>query len=137
LVALLNLYVHLHRDEDPLTPDVAAATWDAILASPVQRVFVLALPNGEIVASCVLAIALNLTRGGRPFGVIENVVTHADHRKQGYGTAVLQAAKQAAIEAGCYRLSLDTGSKRETTLRFYEAAGFDRGTKTHFEIKFP
>jgi GNAT superfamily N-acetyltransferase len=69
--------------------------------------------------------------------MIENVVTHADHRRGGLGRAVLQAAIDKAWSADCYKILLATGSKKEATLRFYEGAGFDRGGKTYFEIRRP
>jgi hypothetical protein len=32
---------------------------------------------------------------------------------------------------------LMTGSRQESTMRFYEHAGFERGTKTAFQIRRP
>lgn len=90
---------------------------------------------GLLVSSCTLAIIPNLTRGARPYGVIENVVTHPGYRRRGLGRGVLQAALNTAWGANCYKVLLATGSKRETTLRFYEGAGFSRGGKTYFEIR--
>ncbi|MEE0157694.1 MAG: hypothetical protein UER27_10665 [Acutalibacteraceae bacterium] len=37
-----------------------------------------------------------------------------------------------AAENGCYKVMLLTGSKQESTLRFYERCGFDRHAKTAF-----
>ena len=90
-----------------------------------------------LVSSCTLAIVPNLTRGGRPYGVIENVVTHADFRRQGLGKRVLAHALDLAWQADCYKVHLATGSKRESTLGFYEGAGFQRGGKTYFEVRRP
>ncbi len=90
---------------------------------------------GRVVASCALAIVPNLSRGLRPYGVIENVVTHAEHRRQGHGRAVLAAAVARAWAAGCHKVSLATRSRREATLGFYERAGFERGGKTYFEMR--
>ncbi len=67
--------------------------------------------------------------------MIENVVTHAAHRRLGLGRAVLHAALGAASGAGCYKVMLATGSRQESTLRFYEAAGFRRGSKTAVEVR--
>ncbi len=78
----------------------------------------------------------NLTREARPFAVIENVVTHSAHRNRGFGRAILRAAVAAAKNAGCYKVHLATGSKRESTLRFYEGAGFTRDAKTYFEVRW-
>jgi len=49
-----------------------------------------------LVASCALAIIANLTRGARPYAVIENVVTHESYRRRGLGTAVLHHAVDLA-----------------------------------------
>ena len=76
----------------------------------------------RLVSSCTLAIVPNLSRGGRSYGVIENVVTHADHRKLGFGRRVLAYALDVAAQADCYKVHLATGSKQEATLRFWERA---------------
>jgi GNAT superfamily N-acetyltransferase len=91
--------------------------------------------GGLLVSSCTLAIIPNLSRGARPYGVIENVVTHVTHRRTGLGRAVLHAALDRAWSAGCYKVMLATGSRKETTLSFYEAAGFQRGGKAYFEVR--
>jgi N-acetylglutamate synthase-like GNAT family acetyltransferase len=74
----------------------------------------------------------NLTHQMRPYGLIENVVTHCDYRKRGYGSAVLDRAVECARENNCYKVMLLTGSKEESTLRFYEQSGFNRNDKTGF-----
>lgn len=137
LPALLALYAQLHPGVPGPDPEAARATWNRILTSAGITVFVAEAPGGCLAASCALTIVPNLTHGARPFGLIENVVTHAAHRRQGHGTAVLRAAARAAREAGCYKLSLATGSRQEATLRFYAAAGFACGTKTYFETRWP
>jgi len=48
------------------------------------------------------------------------------------GSACLERAKQIAVGEGCYKMMLLTGSKEESTLRFYEAAGYNRKDKTAF-----
>ncbi len=136
LDGLLALYHHLHPDDPAPDPVVAEQAWSALLSSGVVVPIVAELA-GLLVASCTLAIIPNLTRGARPYGVIENVVTHADHRRRGLGRAVLIAAQRAAWSAGCYKVMLATGSRRASTLAFYEAAGFQRGGKTSFGIRRP
>jgi GNAT superfamily N-acetyltransferase len=78
----------------------------------------------------------NLTRGGKPYALIENVVTHAAYRGRGFGQAVLRAAVERAWAARCYKAMLMTGSKRASTLAFYEAAGFEQ-SKTGFQVRRP
>lgn len=136
LPGILALYRHLHPDDPALDADEATAAWSALLASGIAIPIVADLA-GVPVSSCTLAIIPNLTRGARPYGVIENVVTHPDHRRAGLGRRVLHAALAAAWEAGCHKVMLATGSKREATLHFYESAGFERGGKTCFEVRHP
>jgi len=138
LSVLIALYRHLHADDGPMPDEEAvAALWAEIQADPQMVIFVAEGPEGRPIASCTLAVIRNLTRGGRPYAVIENVVTHADFRKQGYGSAVIRHALESAWDRGCYKVMLMTGSKREETLRFYENVGFVRGDKTGFVARPP
>lgn len=132
LSELLALYTHLHADDD-LPPDdgTAERIWDELLGSDRYR-YVGAYVDGQLVSSCTITVIPNLTRGGRPYGLIENVVTHADHRGRGYARAVLQDSLAFAWAQGCYKVMLMTGRKDEATLRFYESAGFDRHGKQAF-----
>lgn len=132
LPALLALYTHLHMADDPLPPEpVQRSVWQGLLADP-RNGYLGGFVGDALVASCVLTVIANLTCGCRPYGLIENVVTHADHRQRGYGKALLQAALQIAWDQHCYKVMLLTGRKDEATLRFYENAGFTRGSKQAF-----
>ena len=137
LPALLALYRHLHEQDDPLPPDeIVQATWRELLASPRYRyVGAYVDEGGGLVASCNLTLIPNLTRGCRPYGVMENVVTHADWRGQGLGKAVLAEALRMAWNAGCYKVMLQTGRLNDATFAFYEAAGFSRHGKQAFIAK--
>jgi GNAT superfamily N-acetyltransferase len=136
LEALLKLYRQL-QPADPNWPSEAAAAdaLSAVLSHPGVTIL-LADVGGPAVATCMLIISPNFTRGGRPFAMIENVVTDRDHRRRGYGRQVVGHAIEMAQATGCYRVTLMTGSKREETLRFYESAGLRRNTKTAFEARF-
>ena len=134
LPGILALYRHLHPADPPLDPTTAKAAWSSLLSSGLTTLFVADM-TGLLVSSCTIAIIPNLSRGARPYGVIENVVTHADHRRAGLGRAVLRVALDKAWNADCYKVTLATGSRKVSTLGFYEAAGFQRGGKTYFEIR--
>ncbi len=133
---LLDLYRHLNPED----PDIKGQKhireiWQEICADPSTYCFAVE-EDGLLVSSCTLAVIRNLTRGGQPYGLIENVVTHAAYRKKGYGSAVLEKAVETARSNGCYKVMLMTSRKEESTLNFYEKAGFKRGQKTAFIIKF-
>ena len=136
LPALLRLYEHLHAADESL-PNAATITqvWDELCNDPKLHCLVVEA-NNALVASCILAIIPNLTRGARPYGLIENVVTHTEYRRQGIGAALLQHALAVAWQHDCYKVMLLTGRKDESVLRFYEKAGFRQGVKTGF-IAYP
>jgi GNAT superfamily N-acetyltransferase len=133
LEGLLKLYPQLNSSDEAISLDLAASRLDEINQLPGSAVL-LCLLGDDLVASCTLIIIPNLTNGGKPYALIENVVTDALHRGQGYGTRLLRAAVAAAWEAGCYKVMLMTGSKQPSTLKFYENAGFEQ-TKTGFQIR--
>ena len=132
LSSLLSLYQHLHPSAPELlvTADIEAL-WQRICADP-QLHYLGADVSGTLVSTCTLAILPNLTRFARPYGLIENVVTHPDFRRQGIATSLLRFALQLAWAQGCYKVMLLTGRKDPATLRFYEQAGFQAGVKTGF-----
>jgi GNAT superfamily N-acetyltransferase len=137
LPALLSLYKHLHPCDEPLpAPEVVEAVWQEALQNPRCRYFGV-FAGDQLVASCTIMIIPNLTRACKPYGVIENVVTHQEHRQQGLGKAVLAHALQFAWSQTCYKVLLSTGRKDEATLQFYEHAGFDRNAKQAFVAKPP
>jgi hypothetical protein len=104
LDALLALYAQLHPQDDPLPGRAELeSTWQAILDDP-ALIYLGGFVEGLMVASANAVIAKNLTRGARPFAVIENVVTHADHRQRGYS----RSHPRTAASAGTTRMASGT-----------------------------
>ena len=128
---LLDLYTHLHETGVPENSDHLQKTWEIICGDVNHHIIVFDI-DGEIVSSCVCVIIPNLTRNIRPYGFIENVVTHTDYRGKGYATACLNFAKQIAQNENCYKMMLLTESKNESTLNFYKNAGYNSTDKTAF-----
>ncbi len=134
LPALLDVYQYLHATDALVPPEpVLQQRWNAFLRDPKIHCLVADL-DGALVASCTLVIIPNVTRGMRPYGLIENVVTHGAHRRRGLGTRLLRHAIHLAWEQDCYKVMLLTGSQDEGIYRFYEQAGFRRGVKTGFIV---
>ena len=101
--------------------------WESILDrfEKDDRMYLLVLEeDGKVVSSVQMAIIESLTHNVRPFAVVENVVTHLDYRNRGYASALLGKASEIAKEHGCYKISLETGSNKESTLNFYRNNGF-------------
>lgn len=131
---ILELYLNLHEDTIPEDSDNLRKTWAQIMDDPNHHLIVNEV-DGKIVSSCVCVIIPNLTRGVRPYAFVENVVTHKDYRCRGLAGECLDYAKQIAIRENCYKMMLLTGSKKPSTLHFYEKAGYDCTTKTAFYQK--
>ena len=101
LSALLALYEHLHEGaEKTLTAEDASAAWSEAMSNPRCRYYGVYIAEA-LVASCTIMVIPNLTRRCRPYALIENVVTHRNHRNTGWGKAVLRAALGYAWSANC------------------------------------
>lgn len=88
--------------------------------------------NGDIISSCTCIIIPNLTHNQRPYAFIENVITDVNYRHLGYASQCLNYAYHIALKENCYKMMLMTGSKKESTLHFYEKNGYNRHDKTAF-----
>lgn len=131
LTGLFELYTQLHGNPIPENTAELSALCRKILDDENHHIIV-AEEDEKIVSSCVCVIVPNLTHGQRPYALIENVVTDEAYRRQGLATACLDFARKIAVNANCYKMMLLTGSKEESTLRFYEKAGYNRNDKTAF-----
>jgi len=128
---LVKLYLQLHNNSIPeKTPNILDI-WDRILIDKDYHI-IIAEEDGKIVSSCVCVIIPNLTHNQQPYAFIENVVTDENYRRRGLATLCLNYAKQIAVKQNCYKLMLLTGSKLESTLKFYEQAGYNQKDKTAF-----
>lgn len=135
LTALLALYQHLHPDDTKASSiDSLQVLWNQLLADPC-RIFVGAFVDGNLASTANVAIIGNFTRGGRPYAVIENVITHPDHRREGLGRMVLTEILQACNTHNCYKVMLMSGAERESAHAFYSAIGFDGDAKRAFVMR--
>ena len=128
---ILQLYLHLHETKVPENSLHLRDTWEQIMYDENHHLIVCEL-GGKLVSSCVCVIIPNLTRGVRPYALIENVVTDEAYRGKGYASGCLDFAKKIAGEAGCYKIMLLTGAKDGKTLDFYRSAGYNSDEKTAF-----
>jgi predicted GNAT family acetyltransferase len=134
LDALLSLYSHLHeKDEAMAHREQVEAVWSRILGNDDQLYFG-GFVRGELVSACNAAVIPNLTRGTRPYALIENVVTHADHRRQGIGSEVMTTLVNECVRRGCYKIMLMSSVSRTIAHEFYAQLGFDNKAKQAFVL---
>ncbi|QLH77117.1 GNAT family N-acetyltransferase [Halosimplex rubrum] len=130
---LLELYRQLNPADPELAPEEVAGQWDEMIADADLDIVVVE-HDGRLVATCLLSVTKNLTRGARPFALVENVVTREEYRGEGFGTQCVEGAVERARERGCYKVMLLTGSDEAWTHEFYESCGFDSEAKTGFTL---
>lgn len=83
--------------------------------------------NGRVVGTLMGVICQDLAFGGRPFGVVENVVVLSDCRGQGTGKKLFEAIEDWAVkQKKCAYLVLVSGAQRTQAHRFYETIGYSR-----------
>lgn len=100
----------------------------AVLAHPGTTVF--GAFEGKVLAAIVtLHLLPNAVWDGRPYGLIDNVVTRQGQMRRGFGRAAMQAAIDAAWAADAHKIMLMTGVGRGA-VGFYEALGFSARDKT-------
>jgi GNAT superfamily N-acetyltransferase len=126
---VLGLYRQLNPG-DPDLPDAASA-FDVVRRAPGMRLFVTE-EDGRVVATAYLNVIPNLTRGGAPYAVIENVVVDETLRGRGIGKRLMAATVREAWAAGCYKIMLMTGSRNPATHAFYRSCGFSPDAKTAY-----
>ncbi len=122
---LMELYGQLHPDDPTLASGEDRAVFYRILSSDNLVLFVFEDDDGDVQATCYLNTIPNITRRAAPYGIIENVVTEQVLRGEGIGKMIIRHALQYAWDNGCYKVMLQTGSKRVSTHNFYKSCGFD------------
>ena len=128
---LQELYLHLHETEKLTESEELHTLCNEIIKDENYFVLVGEIER-KIVASVTLVIIKNLTRGMKPYALIENVVTDKSYRNRGYAKALMQSAIEIAKNRGCYKIMLLTGAKSESVLSFYEKCGFNSKDKIAF-----
>lgn len=111
-----------------------AARFADVLAHPGTQV-VGKWADGRLVSMATLHVLPNMTYAGRPYGLVENVVTALDSQRLGHGRDVMDYLLTIAREADCYKVMLLTGRAR-TARGFYEAVGFSADEKWGMTIRF-
>ena len=129
---LMELYAQLHPNDSVVMDGSDRRVYNEIIATHNLHLFVLEDDDGTVNATCYLNLIPNITRQVSPYGIIENVVTEANLRNTGLGKKIIKYALAFAWERGCYKVMLQTGSRRESTHNFYKSCGFSADDKFAF-----
>jgi GNAT superfamily N-acetyltransferase len=133
LSGILALYRELNPDDSECPSSKARDIWTEVLAHPRIAHFI-AASSGRLVGTCHVVVVPNLTRSGRPYAVVENVVVANSHRRRGTGRALVHLAIEFARAQHCYKVMLLSSAKRTEAHGFYESVGFDGSSKRAFVL---
>ncbi len=97
----MNFYKYLHNNEKFDNIEHLKDVWEEIFNDKNHHIIVYE-EDGKMVSSCVCVIIPNLTRNGRPYTFIENVVTHID--KSGFDNDDVDAKHPRNIQEEIYEL---------------------------------
>ena len=119
---VLGMYEWLFAPPGSVPPrwdaDRARAAIAAAIEDP-EAVVLVAEHRGELLGLCTGYLDMNSVRFG-PRCWVEDLAVSPDHRSQGVGKDLLDAAKDWARERGATHLELDSGDTRADAHRFYE-----------------
>jgi GNAT superfamily N-acetyltransferase len=116
------LLAQLHPDDPAIDRDTATTVWQAILGQPGRQILLAEL-DGAVVGSIDCMTMANLTRGARPYVLVENVVVDAAHRRRGIASRLLDEAIEIGRAAGAGKVQLATGAGPAAEA-LYVRAGF-------------
>jgi len=124
LPSLLRLLDQMHEGDAPLVANDHLRDVYADIARSRSRLILIAVLDEEIVGTLDLFVMPNLTRAGRPWAGVENLVVAESHRRRGIGDALMQSAISLASQAGCYKVQLVSHAKRDAAHELYRSTGF-------------
>jgi N-acetylglutamate synthase-like GNAT family acetyltransferase len=113
---------------NPETTEVEYKVFKEIIESKSLDIIV-AENEGNLLASCYVNLIPNMTRGGRPYVVVENVITDLAYRNGGIGKALITRALDLAWEENCYKVMLMSRGKDAAVKAFYKKCGFTSDEK--------
>lgn len=125
-IAGLNRLTFGHYD-GVIVPSRSFVEWYTARPGMAPQLCQSALVRGELVSS-VLVTLVSMLLGGKAVqcGIVDEVMTHPDHRRRGLATALMDRALDAMVSAGAevsllYTLETDPASGPQ---RLYESLGY-------------
>jgi GNAT superfamily N-acetyltransferase len=127
LPELLRIYQQLAGDRVAALPTdlVEAKSLFPAIAAQVGRQLLVAEVDERVVGTADLLIVPNLTHGGAPWAVVENVVVDEGSRRRGVGRALTDEMVRRCNDAGCYKMQLLSNKHRTDAHQFYRSVCFE------------
>ena len=89
--------------------------------------------DGVVVGLLAFRAFLYFHEPGKQGRIIALVVSESV-RSSGIGRALVAEAEKFAVECGCKRMEVTTGTQREKAHRFYESMGYQETSKRYLKV---
>ncbi len=136
LPGILDLLRELNPEDPELAASDSGEIWAEILGNSGIR-YLVAVDSARIIGTCHILVVPNLTRSGRPYALVENVVVASAHRRQGIGRRLMDLAVEFARLEHCYKVMIQSSAKRSEAHAFYQDLAFDCEAKRSFVLQLP
>ncbi len=130
---LTVLYRHLYPRYPIFAEALALDAFEQALEEPGVTILAGFLDE-QLVSACTLVVIPAATWVGKPTAMIENVVTHSDHRRNGLAGKGVSCAIRLAWRVGCAKVLVLAGFNDPAVSGLCAATGFER-TKYGFELR--
>ena len=122
---LTSLYRHLYPRYQIFATALARDAFQQALEE--SGITILAGFQGRtLVSACTLILIPNATWAGKPAALIENVVTHSDHRRKGHARRVVNCAIRLAWRVDSIKVLVLGGFNEPGMLGLCASTGFER-----------
>ena len=121
VLALLRTQLREHHVTTPAR--LLGAALDGVMRAPERGAILVAICGRRAVGFAALSFMWPLEHGGRS-AWLEELYVEPAHRDGGIGTALLRAAREAAVAAGARAIDLEVDRDHARAARLYERHGF-------------
>jgi len=130
---LTSLYQHLYPRYPFFAEALAYDAFEQALEEPGVTILAGFLDK-QLVSACTLIVIPNATWVGKPTALIENLVTHSDHRQKGFADKVVGCAIRLAWRVGSAKVLFLGGFNDPAVQGLCAATGFEL-TRYGFELR--
>lgn len=88
--------------------------------------------DGEVVATVLVFLCLDVMFRNQPFAVLENLIVRADRRGLGIGGALMREVERYCLAMECSKIMVLSSVERAEAHRFFERTGFEGAIKRGF-----
>ncbi len=110
----------------PLDESIRCRLIGELQSHPTARIFL--AQSGEAYVGIAVCFGGFSTFAARPLLNIHDIFVRDDQQGRSVGRQLLQAVEQAAIAAGCCKLTLEVMDANPKAMAVYQRCGFDLGT---------